>query len=313
MATETNSRERRLQELSNSNYEIADGEPDIRGWDVKDASGRRIGEVDDLIFDTVLRKVRYIKLDLEGNTLDLEPRDVLVPIGLAELREKGDDVILNNVSADQLRSLPEYDEDNLDSDFEGGVRRVFGDANGAAMAGAAGVGGALLGDTGNTREQDADFYSHEHFNEENLYRNRRQNAASDNDATGETIPVIKEELEVGKREVERGGIRLRSRIVETPVEETVNLREESVNVERTPVNRAASDADFREDAVEMRERAEVPVVNKEARVVEEITLNKEVEERNETIRDTVRETKVDVDKLEGNDRRNSTDLDTDRF
>src|SRR5438270_11417418 len=119
MATETNSRDRRLQELSGSDYEIADGEPDIRGWDVKDASDRRIGKVDELIFDTQSRKVRYMVVDLKNNKLDLDSRDVLIPIGLAELSEKGDDVILNNVTVDQLRSLPEYnDDETLNPEYE---------------------------------------------------------------------------------------------------------------------------------------------------------------------------------------------------
>src|SRR5215217_8214949 len=111
MATDNNSRNRRLQELRGSDYEIADGEPDIRGWDVKDASGRRIGEVDDLIFDVQSQKVRYMVVDLDDNELDLDDdREVLVPIGLAKLDDDDDDVILNNVTADQLRALPDYDD-----------------------------------------------------------------------------------------------------------------------------------------------------------------------------------------------------------
>lgn len=122
-------------------------------------------------------------------------------------------------------------------------------------------------------------------------------------ATGETnkIPIIEENLAVGKREVETGGVRLRSRIVERPVEESVRLREERVNVERTTVDRPATAADFenfKEKDVEMVERAEVPVVSKEARVVEEVSIGKEVEERSETISDTVRKTEVDVEDLD---------------
>jgi stress response protein YsnF len=311
MATDNN-RNRRLQELSGSDYEIADGDSDIRGWDVKDASGRRIGEVDELIFDVESRKVRYMVVDLDDDELDLDDdRDVLIPIGLAQLDEDDDDVILNNVTADQLRALPEYDDDDaIDTTYESNIRRVFGGVGGAALTGA-----ALTSDSDTVRDRDTDFYNHEHFNDANLRRNRRQDASRDtditNDRTDETIPVIRENLQVGKEEVERGGIRLRSRVTENPVEETVNLREENVNVERNPVDRAATEADFREEDVEMRERAEVPVVNKEARVVEEINLNKEVTEREETIRDTVRETEVDIDKLDKNSRR-STDRDTDR-
>jgi uncharacterized protein (TIGR02271 family) len=118
------------------------------------------------------------------------------------------------------------------------------------------------------------------------------------------LNVIEENLEVGKREVETGGVRLRSRIVERPVEESIRLREERVNVERTPVDRDATDADFsnfEEKDIEMIERAEVPVVNKQARVVEEVRLNKEVDERDETISDTVRNTEVDVEKMNRSD------------
>ena len=112
------------------------------------------------------------------------------------------------------------------------------------------------------------------------------------------IPVIEEELRVGKREVEGGGVRVRTRVVERPVEEAVRLREERVNVERHPVNRPVSEADlnaFREGTFELRERSEEAVVAKQARVVEEVSINKEVGERTETVRDTVRSTDVDVE------------------
>jgi stress response protein YsnF len=121
------------------------------------------------------------------------------------------------------------------------------------------------------------------------------------DRTDRSIPVIEEELQVGKREVERGGVRLRSRIIDRPVEQSLRLREEHVTVDRTPTSRPASEADFdtfKEGELEVRERAEVPVVSKEARVVEEINLRKEVNEREETVRDTVRKTEVEVDELE---------------
>jgi uncharacterized protein (TIGR02271 family) len=117
-----------------------------------------------------------------------------------------------------------------------------------------------------------------------------------------TIPVIEEQLQVGKREVERGGVRVRSRIVERPVREELRLREERVNVERRPADRPATEADLsrvREGTFEVTERAERPVVNKEARVVEEVAIGKEVAERTETVSDTVRKTEVEVQKVEG--------------
>ncbi|MBC3541135.1 YsnF/AvaK domain-containing protein [Rufibacter sediminis] len=135
------------------------------------------------------------------------------------------------------------------------------------------------------------------------------------DTTDSTsIPIIEENLQVGKREIETGGARLRSRIVERPVEEHLRLRSEHVRVERRAVDRPASDADFnsfREGDIELTEHAEVPVVNKEARVVEEVSLGKEVEERDEVIRDTVRSTEVDVDNLNTGTNRTSLDTDSD--
>lgn len=137
---------------------------------------------------------------------------------------------------------------------------------------------------------------------------------SDTSGSDTTINRIEENLEVGKRTVERGGVRVRSRIIERPVEESIRLREEHVNIERNPVDRPVGReelANFEERDIELTERAEVPVVSKEARVVEEIRVSKDVDEREETIRDTVRSTDVDVENLSGNDTRNTTNLDTD--
>ncbi len=132
--------------------------------------------------------------------------------------------------------------------------------------------------------------------------NRHVDMTNRTAAPGETMKVVEENLQVGKREVETGGVRLRSRIVSRPVEENLRLREEYVYVNRKPVDRPATEADFntfKEGTVEIRETAEVPVVNKEARVVEEVSLGKDVTEREETIRDTVRKTEVDVEQIPG--------------
>ena len=117
----------------------------------------------------------------------------------------------------------------------------------------------------------------------------------------EAIPVVEEQLRVGKRAVQNGGVRVYSRVTETPVEEQVNLREERVSVERRPVDRPIGDADraFQERTIEATEMAEEAVVAKEARVVEEIVVNKDVDQRTETVRDTVRRTDVDVESLPG--------------
>ena len=120
------------------------------------------------------------------------------------------------------------------------------------------------------------------------------------------FPVVQEELEVGKRRVQTGAFRVYSRTTETPVSESVTLREEHASVERRPVDRPATDADLKEGFVELRETQETPVVQKTARVVEEVVVGKQTSERTETVSDTVRGTQVDVERVDSNDVR-STD------
>jgi uncharacterized protein (TIGR02271 family) len=116
----------------------------------------------------------------------------------------------------------------------------------------------------------------------------------------EHIPIVEEQLRVGKREVNRGGARVRSYVREVPVHEQVSLREEHVSVERRPVSDTmsadslGSDA-FQERNIEMTETAEEAVVAKEAQVREELVVKKTAEEHVEKIDDTVRRTEVDVD------------------
>jgi stress response protein YsnF len=96
-----------------------------------------------------------------------------------------------------------------------------------------------------------------------------------------------------------GGVRVQTTQTERPVEASVNLREEHVNVERHRVDRPATAADLnqpgRNAAIEVTATSEVPVVAKEARVVEEVVVNKEA---TETVRDSVRKTDVKVEKLD---------------
>lgn len=120
--------------------------------------------------------------------------------------------------------------------------------------------------------------------------------------SGGTIPVIEEELQIGKRQVQRGGVRVYSHLVETPVEEDVQLREEHIRVAHTPVDRPASTADFdnfKDRTIELTEMAEEVVVAKQARVVEEVSVGKDVTERTQKVEDTVRHTDIEVEEIPG--------------
>ncbi|MBA2328165.1 MAG: PRC-barrel domain-containing protein [Flavisolibacter sp.] len=161
---------KRLQELRGSGFEITDGQPDIRGWDVYDEEGRKIGKVDELIFDSRARKVRYMVLNiLDVKDLELEKRTVVVPIGLAELDKADDHVVLHQVTPFQLRALPKYDKSGFGPKSERSISTVFGRKYSSHAAEEADV------------DVENDFYEHEHFDEENLQRRRKSSSSNNKD------------------------------------------------------------------------------------------------------------------------------------
>ena len=115
----------------------------------------------------------------------------------------------------------------------------------------------------------------------------------------DVMQLAEESLQVGKRVVSRGGTRIRRYVVETPVEQSVTLRDERVTLDRHPVayGRPAAPDAFTDKVVEMAGTGEEAVVSKTARVVEEVSLRRRAEERVETVRDTVRRQEVAVEQL----------------
>ena len=188
----SNTNQKRLQELDRSDYEIVKGEPDIRGWDVKYITGQKLGVVEELVFDIQEKKVRYLVVDLEENELKLLPRRILIPIGLAELDRKDDDVLIPNIAIEQLSRLPEYDRNNLTVDAERRISSTLGrEMESTALAAAAHEvkHENLKGDERKADkrskakkgidELDPDFYIHEHYSLDNLYKNRLHEAERD--------------------------------------------------------------------------------------------------------------------------------------
>ncbi len=125
-------------------------------------------------------------------------------------------------------------------------------------------------------------------------------APSKQAAETRTIPVIKEEIEIGKKTVDHGGVRVFRRVIEIPAEQSINLREDRVVVHRTAVDRAPTEAELhttRDSSIELTETAEEVIISKTARVIEEIVVSRETSEHTEHISDTVRRTEVDVREL----------------
>lgn len=186
-----------LVELGGSGYEIVEGEPNIKGWTVKSEGGKKIGTVDELLFEPVTRKVRYLVVDLDDNKMGVnEDKKVLVPIGIASLYEDGKkqddvrgvrdpnadsvvvvndpgmvgvgynpyndgDVVIVPATSQQLEWLPVYEKDNVNPLAEMHVRRVF-----------EGAGGEVLNISDPAYNRDV-FYTHDHFNDDRFYNRNR--------------------------------------------------------------------------------------------------------------------------------------------
>ena len=122
---------------------------------------------------------------------------------------------------------------------------------------------------------------------------------------GETVlPTAKEELEVDKRQSQDVySYRVRRYVIERPAEAQVSLHQERVEVERrAPAAGEVSERPFEESVVEVTETREEPVVKKTVQPGEAVVVRKTAEDREETVRDTVRESKVEVDKAAAADK-----------
>lgn len=114
----TDARLRRLSQLDD--YEVADGDPDVRSWRVFDADGNAVGKVHDLIIDMGAMEARYIDLELDESVAGEadDDRHVLVPIGSARLSDDVDTVTLTSRRAAELATLPRYDHSVITRDRE---------------------------------------------------------------------------------------------------------------------------------------------------------------------------------------------------
>lgn len=110
-------------------FEVAEGEPDVRGWDVMASGGERIGEVDELLIDTTVRKVRYLDVDIDRQALNAQDdRHILIPIGYARLDEDNHRVMVDELDTSGLSMLPVYDRAPLTEASEASLSRPFEEA-----------------------------------------------------------------------------------------------------------------------------------------------------------------------------------------
>ncbi len=115
----------RLAELKG--FHVADGDSDIRGWEVKTPDGNRIGKVEELIVDPAERRVRYLEVNVDRNVLGLdEDRHILVPIGAARIEDDGNNVLIERLPAQGLAGAPAYTRGPITRDYETSLRGYYG-------------------------------------------------------------------------------------------------------------------------------------------------------------------------------------------
>jgi uncharacterized protein (TIGR02271 family) len=249
----------------------------------------------------------------EGHGFWASLKDMFVPDedrhAYGEGISRGSFLLCAEVDEDQadeaVRLLEESDSIDLDERQSGWRSEGWNGYSSAAGTGAL-AGGSVL--SGSGTQADSTFATSTGMAGAQSFGTTDRNTTVDE----ERIPIVEEELRVGKREVNRGGARVRSYVREIPVHEQVSLREEHVSVERRPVDQTLRAGDlntgdaFQERNIEMTETAEEAIVDKQARVTEELVVRKTAEERVETIDDTVRRTEVDIDEgLRGSEDRSA--------
>jgi uncharacterized protein (TIGR02271 family) len=279
-------------------FKVADGDPDVRGWEVVASDGRKIGEVDQLLVDTAAMKVRYLDVDVDNDLVagatDASDRHVLIPIGYARLDEGSDRVIVDQLASSDIVGLPEYTHGPITRDFESSVRSRFDSGYTATgtTAGAAGL--ASAGTAGTTRDTDNDFYSHDLYDDNKFYGTRR-NLEGDE----ARLTLSEEELAVRKQRMAAGEVDIHKRVetehVSTPV---TTMREEAV-VERRPISDAtlqAGTARIEGDEIHVPLMEEEVIVEKRVVPKEELVVKKHTVQETETVEADLRKERVDIDR-----------------
>lgn len=119
--------ERRVLPMKEAkDFKLSGGAPDLRGWNVFGADGERVGTVTEMLVDPGEMKIRYLDVDILDDLFLLQDdRHVLVPLEMVELKERGKDVWVARLRAEQVARLPAYTGGAVDPLVEERVHEAF--------------------------------------------------------------------------------------------------------------------------------------------------------------------------------------------
>jgi len=265
-----------LDELDD--FKVASGDPDVRGWEVVASDGRKIGSVDNLLIDTGAMKVRYLDVDLDDEIVgSKDDRHILIPIGYARLNEDDDRIRVDSLNSTDIAGLPAYKHEPLTREYETSVRDRFSAGTTSATA------------TSGTRDDNSDFYSNEHYDDNQFYGSRRSGGNE------ERMTLSEEQLAVGKRQHQAGEVEVRKEVETRHVRENVPTTHEEVTVERRPVQDGMhAKARIEEDEVHIPINEEELVVDKRVVPKEELVVKKHQVTENETVEADLRREHAEV-------------------
>jgi uncharacterized protein (TIGR02271 family) len=259
---------RRFSEMDN--VEVAEDDPDVRGWEVTTADGRDLGEVKDLLVDTRTMKVRGLEVELEGSRFNwTDNRRVVVPVDSIRVNTDDDQVVISGMRMEEIGALRPYES-----------------------SWTRGTPGTAVPGYGTERPLGEESRGHAGPGAEGYARSGEQVRGTE----GGRITRAEEELNIGKHDVQAGEVRVGKHVETESVSEPVTRERERVRIETRPVSDEARGSQARFETEEIR----VPVteeqisVSKTPVVKEELIVSKEKVIEDETIQADLRKERFDV-------------------
>jgi uncharacterized protein (TIGR02271 family) len=263
------------------------------GDDVCTQDGEKIGTVDNVWVDDATDETEFIGV----KTGWLFGKTHVIPTADAQF---DDNTITVPYSKDQIENAPSFDTDaEISPDEEQQIYSYFGLDRSTSASPTGLASGESAGTAGAGFDNSTAFSGTTATDTSGI--NSSTNMTSPDAETD--IALSEEELEIGKREVQAGDVRLR-KVVRTEHQEVpVELRREDIEIERVPAgevsNADATGQAFQEQTIDVPLTAEEPVVQKEAHVTGGVRVTKDVETSTQTVGGDVRSEDIEVERDAG--------------